>query len=80
MFFVYQHFVLRNTNVQPVQPVPLNKTEMIIYANLLLSFIPLTYCILVDSFTIICWKSPFIILVIPGLNCCFYSIFDGKSG
>ena len=39
----------------------------------------LTYCILVDSSTVICWTSPFVILWVSGLFCCFYSIFDGKS-
>ena len=32
----------------------------------------LTHCILVDSSTVICWKSPFIILGMSGLFYCFY--------
>ena len=39
----------------------------------------LTHCILVDSSTVICWTSPFVILGVSGLFFCFYSIFDGKS-
>ena len=36
----------------------------------------LTYCILVDSSTAICWMSVFVILGMSGLFCHFYSIFD----
>ena len=36
----------------------------------------LTHCILVDSSTIICWTSPFVILGVSGLLCHFYSVFD----
>ena len=32
-----------------------------------------------DSSTVICWTSPFAILGVLGLFCCFYSISDGKS-
>ena len=32
---------------------------------------------LVDSSTVICWTSPFVILGLSGLFCRFYSIFDG---
>ena len=39
----------------------------------------LTKCILVDSSTVICWMSPFVILGVTSLFCHFYSIFDGKS-
>ena len=39
----------------------------------------LTYCILVDSSTVICWMSSFVIFGVLGLFCCFYSIFDEKS-
>ena len=39
----------------------------------------LTHCILVDSSTLICWTSPFVILGVSDLLCRFYSIFDGKS-
>ena len=38
----------------------------------------LSYCILVDSSTVICWMSPFVILGVSDLFCHFYSIFDGK--
>ena len=38
----------------------------------------LTYCILVDSSTVISWTSPFVILGVSGLFCHFYSIFDGN--
>ena len=43
--------------------------------------VPLTHCILVNSFTVICWTSPFVILGVLGLFCCLdsYSFFDGKS-
>ena len=36
-------------------------------------------CILVDSFTVICWMSLFVILGVSGLFCGFYSSFDGNS-
>ena len=39
----------------------------------------LAHFILVDSSTVICWTSPFVILGVSGLFCRFYSIFDGKS-
>ena len=39
-------------------------------------FLGLTHCILVDSSTVICWTSPFVILGVSDLFCCFYSIFD----
>ena len=39
----------------------------------------LTHCIPVDSSTVICWMSPFVILWVSGLLCHFYSIFDGKT-
>ena len=39
----------------------------------------LTHCILVDSSTVICCMSPFVILEVSGLFCPFDSIFDGKS-
>ena len=39
----------------------------------------LTHCIQVDSSTVTCWMSPFVILEVLGLFCYFYSIFDGKS-
>ena len=39
----------------------------------------LTCCILVDSSTVICWKSLFVILGVLYLFCRFYSIYDGKS-
>ena len=35
----------------------------------------LTHCILLDSSTVICWMSPFVILGVSGLLCHFYSIF-----
>ena len=34
---------------------------------------------LVDSSTVMCWISPFVILGVSGLFCHFYSYFDGKS-
>ena len=34
----------------------------------------LTKCILVDSSTVICWMSPFVILGVSSLFCHFYSI------
>ena len=43
------------------------------------SILLLAHCILMDSSTVICWKSPFAILRVSGLFCCLYSIFDGKS-
>ena len=36
---------------------------------------PLTHHLLVDSSTVICRTSPFAILGVSGLFCCFYSIF-----
>ena len=39
----------------------------------------LTHCILVDSPTVICWTSPFVILGVSGLFCSFHSYFDGNS-
>ena len=38
--------------------------------------VTLTHCLLVYSSTVICWTTPFVILVVLGL---FYSISDGKS-
>ena len=38
----------------------------------------LTHCLLVDSSTVICWASPFFILGVSDLFCCFYSIFSWK--
>ena len=38
----------------------------------------LTYCILVDSSTIICWTSLSVNLGVSRSFCRFYSIFDGK--
>ena len=37
------------------------------------------HCILVDSPTVICWSSPFVILGVLSLFSGFYYIFDGKS-
>ena len=37
----------------------------------------LTYCILVDSSTVMCWTSPFVISITSILS--FYSSFNGKS-
>ena len=34
---------------------------------------------LVDSSTVICWTSPYVILGVSDLLCHFSSIFDGKS-
>ena len=39
----------------------------------------LTHCIMLDSSTVTCWTSPFVILGVSGQFCRFYSIFDGKS-
>ena len=39
----------------------------------------LTRCILVDSATVICWASPFVILGVSGLLCRFYSNFNERS-
>ena len=33
----------------------------------------------VNSSTVICWMSPFVILDVSGQIYCFYSIFDDKS-
>ena len=38
----------------------------------------LTHSILVNSFTVICWVSPCVILGVSGLFCNFCSIFDEK--
>ena len=37
-----------------------------------------THYILVDSSTVISWRSPFVILGVSDLFCLFYSIFDGN--
>ena len=39
----------------------------------------LTHCTMVDSYTVICWTSLFVIIGVSGLFCSFYSISDGKS-
>ena len=39
----------------------------------------LTYCILVESSTVICWTSPFVISEVSCLFYSFCSIFDGQS-
>ena len=39
----------------------------------------LTYYIQLDSSTVICWTSSFVILGVLSVFCSFYSIFDGKS-
>ena len=39
----------------------------------------LTYCILVDSSTNICWINLFVIFRVSGLFYHFYSFFKGKS-
>ena len=44
----------------------------------LFSHVCLTHCILVDSSTVICWTSIFIILGVLGLFCHFHSIFRWK--
>ena len=38
----------------------------------------LAHCILVDTSTVICWVSPFVILGVSGQFCHFYFIFAGK--
>ena len=38
----------------------------------------LTHFILIDSSTVICWTSPFVILGVLGLFCLFHSIFSWK--
>ena len=43
------------------------------------TLLDLTQCIQVDSSTVICWKSLFIILGASGLFCHDYSIFNEKS-
>ena len=40
------------------------------------TFFQLTHCIMVDSSTIICWKSPFVILGMADPFCALNSIFD----
>ena len=32
-----------------------------------------------ESSSVVCWVSPFVILGVSGLFCCFYSTIDGKS-
>ena len=39
----------------------------------------LSHYVLVDSSTITCWMSPFVILAMSGIFCRFYSISYGKS-
>ena len=36
-------------------------------------------CVLLDSSTLIYWRSPDVILWVSGLLCRFYSIFEGKA-
>ena len=36
----------------------------------------LAHCILVDSSAVICWTSPFVILVMSSLFCRFYYILE----
>ena len=50
----------------------LTVSVFLIIASLII-YIDLTYCILVDPADVICWKSPFFILGVSGLLCCFYS-------
>ena len=45
---------------------------------LLMGYQLLTYCILVDSSTVLCWLRPFIILGMLDLYCHFYSAFYWK--
>ena len=42
------------------------------------TFFPLSHCILVDSSTVTCWTSLFVISGVSGLFCSFYSMLDGK--
>ena len=46
--------------------------------NLLQRKHAITHCIPVDFATVMCWMGPFVILGVPGLFCCFNSIFDGN--
>ena len=39
----------------------------------------LTHCILVDSSTVVCWTSSFVIFGVSGLFCHFHKVFDGNS-
>ena len=48
------------------------------YLFSVLAFYVLTHCILIDSSTVICWTSPFVILEMSALFCGFYSYFDRK--
>ena len=47
-------------------------------AEILTAGLLLTHCILVDSSTVICWMSPYVVLGVSCLFCPFHSICDGK--
>ena len=49
--------------------------RLVVVPDTLILIYQLTHCILVDSSTVICWMSPFVILGVWGLFWCFYSIF-----
>ena len=39
----------------------------------------INHCILVDSSTVICWTSPFVLSGVSGVFCRLYTFSDGKS-
>ena len=56
----------------------------VLFASLEGIFLPkrgrlFTHYILVDSSTVMCWTSPFVILGVFGLFCLFCFIFNGES-
>ena len=59
--------------------IKLNHAKLVLVSTCTVHFHVSTHCIPVDSPTVICWTSPFIILGMSGLFCHFSSIFDGKS-
>ena len=52
---------------------------MIFVSNVCFEVVELSHCILVDSSTVICWTSPYVILGLAGLFWDFYSIFEANS-
>ena len=65
-----------NQSENSAEPDQTASSGVWVHSHIFLPF--LTHCILVDSSTVICWTSQFVIVEVLGLFCCFYSIFDGK--
>ena len=71
---------LKSNSVDPNQTAPEDQPDQDLNcAHFMIKNINLTHCILVDSSTVVYWRSPFVILGVSDLFCYVYSIFDGKS-